>query len=153
MGKTLLDLDLVSQIVYLASGKIEEGEEEKVVRLEHKLSDWKRDVVGKKEGLESTNATKEQMSYAAFELERKMEGYWCEGEKCACTRTHWVFHSSESTCWECMHDPCACQPPLLFDEAENAYYRLFLSADGKMKTVVWMSNPTTNLARIRWKRV
>ncbi len=80
------------------------------------MSDRKRDVVG-----ESKNFTGEDMSADMFRVENSFDGYWCEGVKCCLDRTHWVLHESESNCWDCMHYPCGCSPPLVWDEAEKAY--------------------------------
>jgi hypothetical protein len=62
--------------------------------------------------------------------------------------THCVLHSIGRICWECRHNPCAGSPPLVWDEAEQAYYQFFLSCHGKMKKNIWLSKPTSNLARI-----
>ena len=86
------------------------------------------------------------------QLESKFCRYWCEGETCACTRTHWVIHARDTNCWECMHDPCACRPPLFWDSDEKAYYSLFLSSDGKTKTTIWMGEPLGDMAKIDYKR-
>ena len=85
-----------------------------------------------------------------FNLENNFNGYWHEGEKCRCTRTHWVIHDSKSNCWECMHDPCACILPLVWDISEQAYYRCFLSTDGKTKKKIWMSKPIGSMATINF---
>ena len=117
-----LDLDLVSQIMYLREGEVNPGDEAKVARYEKKLSDWKRDVHGKSQII----ATKEDMSSEMHQLATNLEGYWCEGVKCMCERTHWVLNESMTNCWECMHDPCACGAPLVWEEEEQAYFRFFL---------------------------
>ena len=154
-----LDLCLVSQVMYLRDGEINPGDEAKVARLEKKIMDWKRDIVDNENQnyAESTEPkptipTRLEMTNDMLELENKFNGYWCEGEKCGALRTHWVLNESISNCWSCMHDPCACSPPLVWDEAENAYYRFFLSCDGNIKTNIWMSEPTTDLAKINFKR-
>jgi hypothetical protein len=51
-----------------------------------------------------------------------------------------------------MHDPCACNTPLEWDQAEKAYFHFFLSCDGKTKTNIWMTQPTSDLAAIDYKR-
>ena len=96
--------------------------------------------------------TTDKISFDLHQVEKNFDGYWCEGDKCACKRTHWVIHESESNCWECMHDPCACNPPLEWDQAEKAYFRFFLSCDGKTKTNIWLTQPTSDLATINYKR-
>jgi hypothetical protein len=106
-----LDLSLVSLVMYLQEEEINPGDEGKVIRFEKKMSDWRRDVVGG-----SKNLTREDMSSNMC---------WCEGVKCLCARTHWLLQESESFCWDCMHDPCACSTPLVWDATEQAYY-LFL---------------------------
>jgi hypothetical protein len=49
-----LDLDLVSQIMYLREGDINPGDEEKVDRYEKKIAEWQRDVVEKNTSLIAT---------------------------------------------------------------------------------------------------
>lgn len=46
-----LDLSLVGQIEYLDGGDVEPGDENKVIRFEKKIAEWKRDVVDKKQKL------------------------------------------------------------------------------------------------------
>jgi hypothetical protein len=116
-----LDLPLVSLVMYLQEGEINPGDEGKVIRFEKKMSDWRRDVVG---GLK--NLTREDMSSNMCQVENGFNGYWCEGVKCLCVRTHWVLHESESFCWDCMHDLCACSTPLVWDATEQAYYNFFV---------------------------
>jgi hypothetical protein len=41
---------------------------------------------------------------------------------------------------------------LVWDESEDAYYRFFLSCDGKTKENLWMSEPSSDLARISFRR-
>jgi hypothetical protein len=142
-----LKLDLVSQVMYIRNGEVNPGDEAKVERLESKMSDWKRYVIG-----DSKNFTRDEISFDLHQVEKNFDGYWCEGDKCACKRTHWVIHESESNCWECMHDPCACNPPLELDQAEKAYFRFFLSCDGKTKTNIWLTRPTSDVATINYKR-
>jgi hypothetical protein len=147
------DLDLVSQIMYLREGDINPGDEEKVDRFEKKIAEWQRDVVEKDPKYDgSKTPSKEDISSAFFKLVNNFEGYWCEGEECQCDRSHWVVHDSPTTCWECMHDPCACRAPLVWHEGENAYYRFFLSCDGTIKKNIWMSEPTSDMAKIEFKR-
>jgi hypothetical protein len=126
-----LDL-LVSQGMYLREGEIEPGVEAKVVRLEPNLLDWKRDV-GDRVGEELCMPTKEDMAANMIQVKRIFLGYWCKGEKCVNSCTHWVLHSSETICWDCRHNPCACLPPLLWDEAEQADYRFFFHAMVKQR--------------------
>ena len=149
-----LDLSVVARVLYLEEGERNPGDEEKVRRLEQKIMDWSRDVAEPRAVKLETEAVplKMQIANEIDELERKFEGYWCEGEKCMCERSHWVVHEKKSNCWECMHDPCACFPPLVFDEKEQAYYRFFLSCDGKTKHNIWMSEPTSDIAVIDFKR-
>jgi hypothetical protein len=42
--------------------------------------------------------------------------------------------------------------PLVWDEAEQAYHLFFLSCDGKTKNNFWLSEPTSDRARIAFKR-
>jgi hypothetical protein len=87
--------------------------------------------------------TKEELSNAIFELEHGFGGYWCQGEE-------WVIHTSVTDCWDCMHDPCACNTPLVWDEKESAYYSFFLSSDGKTQKNTWMVEPASGLLKIRF---
>jgi hypothetical protein len=140
--------------MYLHAGEVQPGDEAKVVRLEQKLSDWKRDVVDG-EGMDLPMPSKNDMASDPYDMVKEkinLRGYWCQGEKCVSSRTHWVLHSSERICWECRHDPCACSPPLVWDETEQAYCRFFLSCDGKTKNNIWLSEPTSDLAKISFKR-
>jgi hypothetical protein len=110
----LVDLDLVSHIMYLREGCINPGDEEQVDRYEKKIAEWHRDVVEKNPKFDSTKIpTKEEMSSVFYKVVNNFEGYWCEGEECKCDCSHWVIHESLSTCWECTHDPCACRAPLV----------------------------------------
>ena len=143
-----LDLPLVSLVMYLKEGEINPGDEGKVVRFEKKMSDWRRDVIVG----DSKNLTREDMTSNMCQVENGFVGYWCEGAKCLCARTHWVLQESESFCWDCMHDPCACSTPLVWDATEQAYSRFFLSCDGKTKKNVWMSKPIGSMATIKYKR-
>jgi hypothetical protein len=148
-----LDLDVVSQIMYLREGEINPGDEEKVIRFEKKISEWKQDILDKivtKPG--SSIPTKDDISSDFVALENSFGGYWCEGEKCHCDRSHWVIHDSDSNCWECMHDPCACRAPLVWDGKENAYYVFFLSVDGATKRNVWMTEPTSDMELMKFRQ-
>jgi hypothetical protein len=155
-----LELCVISQIMYLEEGEIQPGDEEKVDRFEKKISEWQRDVVGKDlvkpPTYDSQNVRpkkwKTEICNAFHEIERDFGGYWCQGEECQCNRSHWVIHASATTCWECMHDPCACDGPLIWDEAENAYYRFFVSGDGMVKQIIWMTEPTSDKGRMLFKR-
>jgi hypothetical protein len=142
-----LELDLVSQVMYIQYGEVNPGNEAKIERLETKMSDWKRDVIG-----DSKNFMREEISFDLNQVKKNFNGYWCEGDKCACKRTHWVIHQSETNCWDCMHDPFACRPLLEWDEGEKAYFRFFLSSYSKTRTNIWMMQPTSNLATINYKR-
>jgi hypothetical protein len=82
-----LDLALVSQIMYLHEGEVNPGDEEKVIRYEKKMVDWKWDVVN---GKSIKMPTRKDMPSDLFQLENSCDRYWCEGEKCCCLRTHWV---------------------------------------------------------------
>jgi hypothetical protein len=143
-----LELDLVSQVMQLHDGEVNPGDKAKVERFESKMSNWKRDVTA-----DSKNFTREEMSFDLHQVKSNFDRYWCEGVKCCCERTHWVLHESETNCWDCMYDPCACSPPPLeWDQAEKAYYHFFLSCNGKTKTNIWMTQPTSDLATINYKR-
>jgi hypothetical protein len=113
--------------MYLREGVVKPGDEARVERLERKMFDFERDVarVGKK---------KQTSPREDIDVENKLEGYWCEGEKCLSSRTHWVLHSSETICWNCWHDPCVCAAPLVWDEAERAYYLFFCHVTVKPRT-------------------
>ena len=153
MSELNLNLFLVGQIMYLQYGDVNPGDEEKVARYERKISEWKRDVVDNLLTLPKLGQpTKEEMSHDIFKLENGFNGFWCQGDQCLTNRSHWVLHESKTTCWECMHDPCACKLPLVWDEDERAYYRFFLSVDGKTKRNVWMTEPTSDIQKIHWKR-
>jgi hypothetical protein len=144
------DLPLVSQVMYLREGGVEPGDEARVERLERKISDWERDVSRKVKKERTTS--REDLVSDMVDTENNLKGYWCEGEKCLSSRTHWVLHSSETICCDCWHDPCACAAPLEWDEAEQAYYNFFLSCDGKTKNNFWLSEPTSDQARMAFKR-
>jgi hypothetical protein len=49
-----------------------------------------------------------------------------------------------------MHDPCACRPLLEWDEVDKVYFPFFLSCNGKTKTNIWMTRPTSDLATINY---
>jgi hypothetical protein len=145
------ELPLVSQVMCFRQGEVEPGDEAKVEQLERKLWDWKGDVVGRV-GKGLPTPSQENMASDMVQVANNLEGYWCKGEKCMSSRTHWVLHSSETICWNCWHDPCACSVPLEWDEAEQAYYFFFLSCDGKTKNNIWLSEPASDLAKISYKR-
>jgi hypothetical protein len=71
--------------------------------------------------MELPTPSKEDMASNMVQVEINLEGYWCKGEKCVSSPTHWVLHSSERICLDCRHDPYACLPLLVWDEAEQAY--------------------------------
>jgi hypothetical protein len=142
-----LQLDLVSQVMYIQYGEVNPGDEAKVERLKSKMLDWKRNVIG-----DSKNFMRDEILLDLHQVEKNFNGYWCEGVKCACNRMHWVIHKSETNCWDCMHNPCACNPPLEWDQAQKVYFCFFLYCDGKTKTNIWMTQPTSNLATINYKR-
>jgi hypothetical protein len=143
-------LPLVSQVVYLREGVVEPGDEARVERLERKMADFERNVA--RVAKEERASLREGIASDMVNVENRLEGYWCQGEKCLCSHTHWVLHSSETICCDCGHDPCACATPLVWDEAEQAYYHFFLSCDGKTKSNFWLSKPTSDRARIAFKR-
>jgi hypothetical protein len=60
-----LELDLVSQVMHLREGEVEPGDEAKVVRLERKLSDWKRDGVDRV-GKELSTPSKEDYQHPSL---------------------------------------------------------------------------------------
>jgi hypothetical protein len=129
------ELDPASQVMYLREGEFKSGDEAKVERLERKLLDWKRGVVDRV-GKELPTPSKEKMASDMVQVENNLEGYWWEGEKGMSSHTHWVLHSSETICWDCGHDPCACSAPLVKDEveqAEQAYYHFFNHATAKRR--------------------
>jgi hypothetical protein len=146
-----LELCAVSKIMYLREGEVVPGEEAKIARFEKKMADWQRDVVDKNL-LVKTEPVKEEISNAMFRLERSFGGYWCEGEECVCPQTHWVFNESAGNCYKCNHDPCACNPPLVWDEEESAYYSFFLSSDGAVQTNTWMSEPKSDVQKMGYFR-
>ncbi len=110
--------------MYLHEGEIKPGGEAKVERLECKLLDWKRNVVDRV-GKELPTPLKEDMASNMVQVGNNLEGTWCKGAKCVGSGTQWDCHPSETSCWDCGHDPCACAAPLVWDEAEQAYYHLF----------------------------
>jgi hypothetical protein len=89
-----LDLDFLSQIMYLHEGEVNLGNEAKVVRLENKLANWKRDVMKDSKKL----VTKEDMCAKLHQLQDSFNGYWYKGKKCRCKRTHWVVIASMTNC-------------------------------------------------------
>jgi hypothetical protein len=62
-----------------------------------------------------------------------------------------VLYASETNCWDCMHDPCARNPPLEWDEVEKVYCRFF-SCDGKTKKNIWMKKSIGTMATINFKQ-
>jgi hypothetical protein len=136
------ELPLVSQVMYLREGVVEPGDEARVERLERKMFDFERDVarVGKKK----RTSPREDIASNMVDVENKLEGYWCKGEKCLSSRTHWVLHSSETICWDCRHDPCACAAPLVWDEAEHAYYHFFCHVTVKPRKTSGFLNQKVN---------
>jgi hypothetical protein len=134
-------------VMYLQDGEVNHGDEGRAVRFEKKMLDWRRDIVGG-----SKVVTRKEMFTDMCQVENGVKGYWCEGVRCLCARTHWVLQASESFCWDCMHDPCACSTMLVWDKTEEAYYRFFLSCDGKTKKNIWMSKPNGTMATINYKR-
>jgi hypothetical protein len=141
------ELPLVSQVMHLREGEVEPSDEAKVERLERKLSEWKRDVV--RAGKKMPTPSREDMASNMVDVENNLEGYWCKREKCMNSRTHWVLHSS---CWDCWHDPCACLAPLVWDEVEQMYHHFFCHAGAKRKNNFWLSEATSDLTRISFKR-
>ena len=123
-----LDLPLVSMVMYLQDGEVNHGDEGRAVRFEKKMLDWRRDIVGG-----SKVVTRKEMFTDMCQVENGVKGYWCEGVRCLCARTHWVLQASESFCWDCMHDPCACSTMLVWDKTEEAYYRFFCLAMVKQR--------------------
>jgi hypothetical protein len=59
-------------------------------------------------------------------------------------RTRWSIYR------ECMHNPCACNGPLVWDEAEKAYYCLFLSCHGMTKKNTWLTKLLGAMAAINY---
>jgi hypothetical protein len=150
-AKMSKDLDCVSTIMYLREGDIPDNEEKRL-RLEKKIEEWNRDVVmdvTSKQKL--SQESKLKMAEDFWEIESKYAGYWCEGEKCYCERTHWVLFSRQTFCYECMHDPCACNAPLIWDEEENAYYRVWESVNLEIQRILWMSPPASSTAMKKWR--
>ena len=147
------DLDQISVLMYFIEGQINPGDEEKVKRLEKKISEWQRDVVEEKQSHPGyVLPSKKQMASDFFQTEWNHSGYWCEGKECYCARTHWVVFSKVTFCYECMHDPCACRPPLFWDTAENAYYRLFQSCDATISRKIWLEEPCSTIEKNKWCR-
>jgi hypothetical protein len=140
------DLDLVSQVMYLPEGENKPGDEAKVERLERKLLDWKRNIVDRV-GKELPMPLKADMASNMVQVGKKWEGYWCKGEKCISSHTHWVLHSSETICWDCWHDPCACSAPLVWDKVEQAYYYFFNHAMVKLRQTSGCWNQPVTLQR------
>ena len=124
--------------MYFHEGVVEPGDEARVERLERKMFDFERDVarVGKKK----QTSSREDIASDMVDVENKVEGHWCEGEKCLSSHTHWVLHSSETICCDCRHDPCACAAPLVWDEAEKAYYLFFCHVTVKPRTTFGFLN-------------
>jgi hypothetical protein len=65
-----LELDLVSQVMYIRNGEVNPGDEVKVERLEIKMSDWKRNVVR-----DSKNFTRDKISFDLHQAEKNFDGY------------------------------------------------------------------------------
>jgi hypothetical protein len=144
------ELCLISQMMYLQEGEVYPEDEAKIIRLEKQIKDWKRDIVAKepkKPGAE--RHTKNQMAAALWGILNAGDGYWCQGKQCECARSHWVIFDANNFCYECHHDPCACQAPLYWNPVEDAYYRI----DERSKKVnknVWMCEPKSNYEVKRW---
>ncbi len=94
----------------------------------------------------------QQIASDFFQMQWNLSGYWCDGGKCYCARTHWVVFSKDTFCYECMHDPCACRPPLFWDTTEDAYYRLFESCDATISRKIWLEKPSSTIERNKWCR-
>jgi hypothetical protein len=96
------------------------------------MFDFERDFarVGKKK----QPSSRKDIASDMVDVENKLEGYWCEGEKRLRSRNHWVLHSSETICCDCWYDPCACAAPLVWDEAEQAYSHFFCLVTVKPRT-------------------
>ena len=151
-GTMAEEMSVVCQMMYFREGNVYPGDEQKVARLEKQIDDWERDVVQKKHTDEGQMApTRATMAGDLWELMYGNEGYWCQGKECECDRSHWVRQSAEYFCWECMHDPCACRPPLLYDKPEEAYYRVN-SRGGVTPEKIWMSIPQTTTEVKKWWR-
>jgi hypothetical protein len=130
-----------------SEGEVRRGDVGYLGWFDQRMSDWIRDVGRERTGVgESAFETKKEMSRKMLRVESNFEGYWCQGLTCQCSRSHWVMNESKSNCWDCLHDPCACLPPLLWDEVEQAYYRI-----GDDSTV-WMSEPRTHSAKLEFQR-
>jgi hypothetical protein len=71
-----LDLDVVSQVLYLREGEVNPGDEAKVERLETKLSDWYCNVVQKagKNKYVSEKPKPEDMLADSLEVENGFKG-------------------------------------------------------------------------------
>jgi hypothetical protein len=146
------DLDCISVLMYLGEGQ-QPANENKRLRLEKKISEWKRDVVLPKQSSPGfVLPSKQDMASDFFQMEWEHTAYWCEGEECYCKRTHWVVFSKDSFCYECMHDPCACRPPLFWDESEDAYFRLFESCDATISRKIWLEEPSSTLEKNKYCR-
>jgi hypothetical protein len=145
-------LSLICQIEYFQDGYVYPGDEQKIARLERQINEWERDVVNKaliKPG--EMVPTRASMAGDLWREMNKGEGYWCLGHRCECERSHWVRQSAECFCWDCMHDPCACRLPLMWDEAQEAYYRMnSRTKDAPQRT--WMSIPNTKPEIEKWRR-
>jgi hypothetical protein len=85
-------------------GEVNLGNEAKVFGLENNIANWKDDVMNGSEKL----VMKKDMCAELFQVKNSLSRYWCEGK-----RTRWVVHTSMTSCWDCMHNPCACNAPLL----------------------------------------
>jgi hypothetical protein len=144
------ELSLISQIMFLQHGEVDPENASKMIRLEKQVVDWKRDVVDKQTANASTEEhTFNSMAAAVWELLNDGDGYWCQGKTCECERSHWVRFEQENYCYECQHEPCACHAPLVWDEGEDAYYRINKRSP-KYNKKVWMSQPKTVPVVKRW---
>jgi hypothetical protein len=64
-----------------------------------------------------------------------------------------VVNESATNCWNCMHDPCACNTPLVWDNDESAYYVFsFSGGDGETHVKTWMSKPKSDFEKISYLR-
>ena len=145
-------LSLVDQLMYFRDGFVYPGDEHKVAQLEKQIDDWERDVVNKEVPLPGKKVpTRQSMASDLWKLMFGGDGYWCQGSECECERTHWVRQSADYFCYECMHDPCACRPPLMWDDAEVAYYRIN-SRNRKTPQKIWMSIPNSTTQVKKWWR-
>jgi hypothetical protein len=135
--------------MYLREGEVNPGDEAKVIQYEKNIRMETRCFGGKlrEDAVEGPNC------YRHYQTRKWLQRILVRGSQMRVPeKSLGRLYSSKSNCWDCMHDPCACNPPLVWDDEENGCYSFFLSCDGRTKRNTWMTQPTGAIATINYKR-